>query len=261
LYGCGYGRSLKSVFFLAKILKTYTIHGYPVVILGREQARELSSPFAMLQEETVYIRRESMRYYFWDQIQEIRSSCRISLQAGLSHYGIIENNKINQKRFRDQLDTIVDSEMDMFIYHELGELLQQTLDSQTLKKIISNFPSSSIEFVCRALKDILADTHPEGMLQFIIQEKRKSSLAFYVGFLDGLRKTLFPEIINAFDRFLDEGDWRVIQDACDNCRQINTLRAKKIREITGLFDRESKEQVRSKLEQDIISPLGLDLPG
>jgi hypothetical protein len=99
------------------------------------------------------------------------------------------------------------------------------------------------------------------MLQFIIQEKRKSSLAFYVGFLDGLRKTLFPEIINAFDRFLDEGDWRVIQDACDNCRQINTLRAKKIREITGLFDRESKEQVRSKLEQDIISPLGLDLPG
>ncbi len=260
LYGSGFGRSLKSVFFLAEVLKEYHIHNYPVFILGREKARELSSPFAMLQEKKIFIRRDALRFYFWDQIQDINSSSRTSLYTGLNHYGIIKNNKLDQKILRNKLNTIVDNEIDMFIYHEVGELLQETLDSLTLKKIISSFPGSSIEFVSRALKDILADTHPEGMLQFILKEKRISSLAFYVSFLDGLRKVLFPEIINAFDRFQAEGDWSIIQNACSNCRQKSISLAHKIKEIAFLIDQKPGEVVRSRFAKEIIFPLGLDIP-
>ena len=41
-----------------------------------------------------------------------------------------------------------------------------------------------MEFIARALKDILADTHAKGMLSHIINNRKKSSMGFYVTFLD-----------------------------------------------------------------------------
>lgn len=45
VYGAGYGRSLKAVFFLAEKIEQRTVAGLPVFILGRERAREMASPF------------------------------------------------------------------------------------------------------------------------------------------------------------------------------------------------------------------------
>src|SRR5210317_802782 len=42
VYGAGYGRSMKAVFFIAEVLENRVVEGTPVLILGEEKARELS---------------------------------------------------------------------------------------------------------------------------------------------------------------------------------------------------------------------------
>ena len=260
IYGAGYGRSMKSIFFLAEIDDHYTVEGCPVHILGAEKARELSSPFAMLQDGTIIIRREPLRFFFWDHIQEIRSSSKASLHHALNHYGILNNCQLDQGKFRDRLDDLVDREIPIFVYHEVGEKLQKTLDSRTLKKIISVFPDSVFELVARGLKDILADTHPQGMIRYIVEEKRDASLGFYVGFLAGLRKELFPDIIEVFDEFLKTGDWQLIEQARVSCRERNSRLAEKMVEIASGLDSEPAERVQYQLSEEILAPLGLDSP-
>jgi len=260
MYGAGYGRSLKSIFFLAEKIREETVEGCPVVILGKERAKELSSPFAMLQDGCIIIRREPLRYFFWDHIQEIRSSSKASLHHALNRYGILAGDQLDQNLFRARLDGIVDEEMPIFVYHEVGELLQDSFDSETLKQIISAYPDSAIEYVARSVKDVLADTHPKGMVSFIIREQRDASLGFYVGFLAGLRRELFPEIIQAFDLFLQDRDWGVIEEARNSCWEKNHRLAEKIRDIAGCIGSDDTEKVKARFADEVLVPLGLDAP-
>jgi len=260
VYGSGYGRSMKAIFFLAEKIREERVEGCPVMILGREKARELASPFAMLQDGIISIRREPLRFFFWDHIQDIRASGRSPMHHALDHYGLLTHGRLNQQACRDRLDTIVDSEIPIFIHHEVGERKQSTLDSDTLKKIIGSFPDSAIEFVGRTIKDILADTHPQGMVSFIIREKREASLGFYVGFLDGLRKVLFPEIAEAFQQFVLEGNWQLIDQARSRCRDRNRRLAEKIKEIARFIDQEPLEVIQQRFNREIMEPLGLDAP-
>ena len=260
VYGSGYGRSMKAIFFLGEKIREESAEGCPVVILGREKATELASPFAMLQDGIISIRRAPLRFFFWDHIQDIRASSRSPMHHALDHYGLLTHGRLNQQACRDRLDTIVDREIPIFIYHEVGERMQTTLGSDTLKKIIGKFPDSAIEFVVRTIKDILADTHPHGMINFIIREKREASLGFYVGFLDGLRKVLFPEIHEAFQHFVLDRDWQLIDQARSRCRDRNRRFAEKIKEIARLIDREPMELVQQRFNREIMEPLGLDVP-
>jgi hypothetical protein len=260
VYGAGYGRSLKSIFFLAEKIREESAEGCRVVILGREKAKELSSPFAMLQDSIITIRREPLRFFFWDHIQEIRSSNKTSLYHALDRYDVLVDGQLNQDRFRDRLDDIVDGEISMFIYHEVGEMLQDSFDSHTLRKVIAAFPDSAIEYVSRAVKDVLADTHPQGMVSYIIREQREASLGFYVGFLAGLRRELFPQVTGVFDEFLKAKDWRLVEDARLQCREENRGMAERIHEIADLIDREPIGTVQQRFNEEILVPLGLDAP-
>jgi hypothetical protein len=259
-YGAGYGRSMKTVFFLARQLGEKQIEGCRVVILGEELAKEMASPFALVQDGIIVIRRESLRFFFWDQVQELRSSCRSSLRHAYEHYGIMANGALDHGRFKELLDTIVDEQMDLFIYHEVGEILQTDFDSLALKTIIGHFPGSAIEYVCRALKDVLADTHPRGLLAHIIRERRDTTLGFYVGFLDGLREKLFPEMSEGWQEYLDSGDWLSIERARQRCRDNNRERADRIKTIAGTIGKATDEQVISAFNTRILTPLGLDIP-
>jgi hypothetical protein len=260
VYGAGYGRSMKAVFFVAELLRQETVEGCPVLVLGREKATELASPFAMLQDGVITIRRSPLRLFFWDHIQDIRASSRISLLHALERYGVLADGTLSQQAARQKLDAIVDGEIPMFIYHEVGEMLESTLDSDTLKTMIGSFPDSAIEFVGRAIKDILADTHPRGMISFIIREQREASLGFYAGFLDGVRKVLFPEMPAAFQQFLRDRDWQGIERARCRCRDHNLLLAGKIKEITRRIDHEPLADIKQRFNGEILAPLGLDIP-
>lgn len=261
VYGSGYGRSMKAVFFVAEKMSEQTIAGKRVLLLGKELAKEMASPFAMAQDGTVYIRKENLRFFLWDHIQELRSSCRESFRHALGLHGVLDaKGELDQRLLRQQFDQLVAEEMDLFIYHEIGEIVQTTLDSATLQKVIGRFPASLIELVCRAIKDVLADTHPQGLLAHVIETKKESSLSMYIGFLDGLRAELFPEIFEAFRNFRGNSNWKEIEAARSVCRKRNMVLATKVKELADQFDTQTDQQLERGFHEQIVKPLGLDVP-
>lgn len=259
-YGAGYGRSMKSVFFMAEERDRLVIEGCPVVLLGTECAREMASPFAMTQNEQIIIRLEPLRYFLWDHIQELRSSCKSSYLFTLQIYGLLTDGVLDQQKFRMRLSDIVHRELDLFIYHEIGELLETTMNSTRVRSVIARFPGSVIEFVCRAVKDVLADTHPLGMLAYICREQKSSSLGFYVSFLDGLRLELFPEMNEAWKQFYRHEEWPHIEQARDSCRQRLLEIAGEISEIAEHADAFSDHEIIERFNERVLVQLGLEMP-
>ena len=260
-YGAGHGRSMKAIFFLAEISQRLTVEGCPVIVLGRERAREMAGPFALVQDGEVIIRSEPLRFFLWDHIQELRSSCRSSFQFFLKCYDLLEDGVLSQRKFRDVLAQMAERELGLFIHHEVGELYETGLSSATLQLMVSRFPGSVIEFVCRAVKDILADTHARGVLSYISGEQKESSLGLYVSFLDGLREELFPEMARAWKLYLANRDWAAIEAARTDCRTRMLQLAEKITEIAATADSHSDRQLRHRFNGDVLEGLGLAIPG
>jgi hypothetical protein len=262
IYGAGYGRSMKAVFFMAEVLEERLVEGCSTLILGREKARELSSPFAMLQDGVIYIRKEPMRFFFWDQIQEINPSCRIAMQQALASYGfLIDGCTLDRDRLIAHFDEMIDGELEIFIYHEVGERHENMLDSKVLKKIIAAYPASALELLARAVKDILADTNSMGLLSRIVASEKKSSLGFYFSFLDGMRKLLCQELSDASKSFWDSGDWALMEQARLACREKNEAVAEQLLELhQRLENGESPEGLRHWAEKAVLAPLGMQVP-
>ena len=257
-YGAGYGRSMKPVFFLAEILEHRAQNGSTVLILGTESARELAGPFAMRQERHIIIRKEQLKYFLWDHLQEIRPSAREVMLHVLHKFNIIQQRcKTDREGLKNNLAKIVEQEIPIFIRHELGEMQETPLSGGVFKGIAHDFPDSLIEFFSRAVKDVLADTHPEGMLRFIIEERREMSLALYISFLTGMGRTLFPEISAAAQRFLVHGmgDWRDIERAREIGWANNLARAETIAAIVG--DAADHDRISRRMEKELLGPLGL----
>jgi len=210
IYGGGYARSLKPSFFLAEIEDKKEINGITIFVLGEELARDLLTIPALSQDNHIYVRKESARLYLWDQMFYVKNSGRYALRFGLEDYGLKEQTPGNLHR---NLSKIAANETDTYIYHELGEMQDTVFDRETWQEIIAEFPHTPIELLTRTVKDLLADTSEFGTLTHIIKERKTSSLAFYVAFLESFTKTLFPQIIAAFQNFTQTRNWKVIEQA------------------------------------------------
>ena len=110
------------------------------------------------------------------------------------------------------------------------------------------------------MKDLLADTQPEGLLSHLISEKLETSLYFYVGFLDGLRRQLFPEISDALQKFQNDKNWQGIEQARNACRDNTLHYAEKIQTIAQHIGNISDAQVQDLFNRQILLPLGLAIP-
>jgi len=111
------------------------------------------------------------------------------------------------------LTTILAALKTSYIYHEIGELHDTDFDRDTWREIIAAYPYSPVEYLARAVKDLLADTNDCGTLRYIVKERKTASLAFYAAFLDGLAKEFFPELLTSFQNFTQTGDWGIIDQA------------------------------------------------
>jgi len=258
LYGAGLGKALKAVFFVAHIVESRTECGCQVKVLGKEEARELDSPFALRQDNTIFFRTEPYRYFFWDRVMDTDSSKKVALRQALTVYELLDKSgKINVEKFKEEFDFIVNQEMTPIIRHEVGEILDQTLTSNTLTTLVSTFPGTVIELLARSIKDALADLHDEGMLGWIIGKQRRSSLGFYLTFIDGFRKLLVPEINGASTTFWQTGDWEIVdaarQTARNNCRSI----ARQLSEISTRIGIEDDSIILERVKKEILEPLGV----
>ena len=209
-YGAGYARSLKPTFFLATIEEKSKINETTVYTLDRELARDLLTIPALSQDDYVVLRQDSARLYLWDHIFYIKKSSRPALNFALESCGIKDHQP---KALRGRLAGILAAQKETYIYHEIGEIHDAVFDRELWREIIAAFPFSPVEYLARAVKDLLADTNEYGTLQHIVRQRNTASLAFYVAFLDGLPKEFFPELPASFQEFAQTGDWSIIDIA------------------------------------------------
>ncbi len=209
-YGAGYAFSLKPTFFLAEIKNKHRHNGYTVYTLGRELARDLLTLPALTQDRQILLRTDSARMFMWDQMTYINKSGRPALRFALEHCGLQE---YNPQVLQHHLPALLAAQKDNYIYHEIGELSDPTFGPTLWRELIAAFPHSPVELLARGLKDLLADTHPGGTLNHLIENRKLAGLGFYTAFLDGMLKELFPQLRNAFIDFTKKGNWRIIKAA------------------------------------------------
>jgi len=209
-YGAGFARSLKPTFFLATIEEKSKLNGTTVYTLGRELARDLLTIPALSQDDFVVLRQDSARLYLWDSIFYIKKSSRPALRYALESCGIKDHQP---EALRSRLAGILAAQKETYIYHEIGEIQDTVFERKLWREIIAAFPYSPVEYLARAVKDLLADTNPYGTLQHIVRQRQRAALAFYVAFLDGLPKEFFPQLPAAFQQFIQTKDWNRIDQA------------------------------------------------
>ena len=209
-YGAGYARSLKPTFFLAEIKEKSELDGIPIYVLERELARDLLTIPALSQDNCVLLRQDSARLFLWDSIFYIKKSARPALEFALINCGIEDQQT---ETLRRNLAGILEAQKGSYIYHEIGELHESVFDRDIWREIIGTFPYSPVEYLARAVKDLLADTNEFGTLQHIIKERNSAALGLYVAFLDGLMKEFFPELPVSFQEFMQTRDWYRIERA------------------------------------------------
>ena len=252
-YGAGYAHSLKPTFFLARIEESYSLGKTPVMILGRELVRDLLTIPALNQDQTILIRREAAGLFLWDQMVYLKKSGQRFLRMALRHCGLTDFGIESRK---DHFSSILSVQEQTYIHHEIGEIRDNQFDHQIFREIVSEFPRTSVELLARTVKDLLADTGPEGTLQHIISTENIAGLGMYAAFQDGLFRPLFPGLRIAVERFASDRDWEGIEKA--RKKGFETAR-QYARDLTSLFcddpDREDPSLLEKKINEKLVQPL------
>jgi len=252
-YGAGYAQSLKPSFLLAEVEEQTSAAGHPVLLLGAEQARDLLTLPALIQDHTIIVRKAALEFYVWDQMLYLNRSGRPFFNFALSRCGIPEGHAGSLRRC---LPVVAAAQLDTFLYHEVGELEDRTFGPAIWREIMAALPHTTVEFLSRAVKDILADTASRGTLHQIMRSRDGAALGFYAAFLDGLRKSLFPEIRTAVKYFIQDGGWPQVEDMIEAVhRKAHTMADT----IAALFGEGRRDQnwdwVTAELNRRYIDPL------
>jgi hypothetical protein len=191
VYSSGYGPGLKPMFFLGA-LESRTLHnGYTLLVSGREFARELSSPPAMSQGKTIFVRRESLRRMLWEKIEEWRWNRPVNaMQSALDCYDF--DNAVDRS-----LDAMTDNELQSAMLHEIGEVQAGELLGSEWETMLASLPHSKAEIMVRAVRDHLADAL--STLPGLLADVNPASLHFYMANMTSMRKDLFPELLAAYE--------------------------------------------------------------
>ncbi|MDY6994603.1 MAG: hypothetical protein SVR94_18620 [Pseudomonadota bacterium] len=194
VYGGGYGQFCKPLFFIALLYQHQQRQGVDIIIADKEYARDLTAPAAMTQGNTIFIRRESLRRLLWERIEEWRwQKAQNPVQQQLESYW-------REQDLETTLDELRDREVETLIDHELGEIQAGQLLGHQWEQMLLALAGHQAELLARAVRDHLADCLVT--LPRLLAQQHPFSLLFYFSNLKGLRKTVFPALVNAFQQWL-----------------------------------------------------------
>ncbi|KPK07840.1 MAG: hypothetical protein AMJ64_05415 [Betaproteobacteria bacterium SG8_39] len=197
VYSAGYGRLQKPVFFLAALLRVEERAGCTILISSSEHARELAAPPAMLQGRTIFVRRESVRRYLWEKIEEWRWRPQDKRMArALANYDFDTDSETALQR-------MADNEMETMILHELGEAMAGERLGAAWEEMLASVTNPRSEVVARAIRDLLADCL--STLPALLERVNLPALHFYFATYDAPRRQLFPQALEAYEHFVHTG--------------------------------------------------------
>ncbi len=196
VYSGGYGLYGKPVFFLGELIHKEILDDYTLYISGKELARDLAAPPGMAQNKTVYIRRESLRRFIWEKVEESGWHKQENpLARALACY--------NFKRDPDaSLELMTDNEVDTVLHHEIGEIRAGKLLGEEWETMLMGLPRSQAEIMARAIRDNIADTL--STLPRLLEKDEPAQLHFYFANISSMRKVIFPELMAGYRDWLEK---------------------------------------------------------
>lgn len=198
VYSGGYGMLGKPVFFLAELERKQVFDDYTLYVSSTELARDLAAPPGMMQEKNVFIRRESLKRFIWEKIEESEwYNDENPLARTLGFYDF-------KNRPDESLETMTNAEIETVLHHEIGEIKAGQLLGEAWEDMIASMPRSQAELMSRAVRDNLADAL--STLPMLIQQDEAASLHFYFANLSSMRKLIFPSIMNSYHEWVKSGD-------------------------------------------------------
>jgi hypothetical protein len=256
-YAAGYGPFLKPTFVLGELADHRAADGLEFLVLGRELARDLSFSPAMRQENLVIGRAGAMPYLFWDRLCEPGRTVARYMAAGLTCCGLDpEAVRARPADFEAAVKDVCRAETETFLAHERGEALDRTLDPDRWREAIAAHPGTEIELVARTLKDVLADTHAQGLLGHVEAVRRPASLLFYLAFIPVLNRLLMPEVTAAGETFLDRPDWEALAQARRRVRRRAQNSARWLFDLIEAGRDRDPDWTRQQVHDRMVAPLG-----
>ncbi len=258
LYGAGYVTGMKPSFFLATTSATKSISNISIHILNKEMARDIFTSPAMRQGNHIITRPWAMAALLWDLILEKRPSTLEALKFSLAQFDLdVDEIRRSPKNLGKSLWQMSRDESETWVYHELGEAIQEEFNLEIWQEIVASHSNTIVERTARAVKDLLADTHEGGLFAHIIKHRKKSSLGLYLCFASPISRAFFPEINQAFNLIKSGQNWNTLEKT----RQKGFLKASHLAHRLIEFHieghRKGEEWVRSRVEAELIQPLGI----
>ena len=197
VYGAGYGRMGKPVFFLGALQRIDQREGLTICVSSCEYARELAAPPAMLQGRTIYVRLESVRRYLWEKIEEWQWRKQGgAMSRVLAGYDFIADPE-------RALARMAENETESMILHEIGEARAGELLGAAWGERALAAQGTRAELAMRAVRDLLADCLVT--LPALVARANHPALHFYFATFDAARRELFPQALQAYEAFVASG--------------------------------------------------------
>lgn len=198
IYSAGLGIRCRPHFFIADLEEHYQRGKINIFVSGREYARDMAAPPAMMQNDLVFIRNESMRRMLWEKVEEWRMSPVDSpLGRAVAAYDFEEDIETG-------LDAMAAVESSLIIEHELGEVQAGEIFGDQWNEMLNTLPRSVAEIMLRAIRDNLADALTT--LDTLLEKNISASIHFYFGSLTAMRKKLSPQLIETYEIWYQNGD-------------------------------------------------------
>ncbi len=236
VYSGGIGVKSKPHFFIGELEREQRINGYHILVSAREFARDLTSPPAMSQGNTIFMRRESFKRMIWERTEEWRWNKPDNAMArAIACYDFDSDVEA-------ALNAMTDNELEAAVLHEIGEIRAgETLPGWS--DMMQEITFTQAEIMARACRDHLADVL--STLPALLEQNNAASIHFYFANLTSMRKLIFPMLEQAYQRWLQTGDTDAIQRAVEQGQQHwQNL----TREMLALADNSDSKSLSSDIE-------------
>ena len=190
LYGAGVGRFHKPHFFLGQLAREEQRGDARLLVCGCEYARDVSAIPAASQGSTLIVRREALRQWLWEKAEGWNVKQQDgALKSALLAYGFDVDPQA-------AIERMTDGEIETLVLHEVVELAAGRLDGSDWSHKLAGFRGKRAELLARAVRDNLADCLVT--LPGLLRRGSEDSLHFWFSTFDGLRRELFPLLVDAY---------------------------------------------------------------
>jgi hypothetical protein len=203
VYSGGLGSKCTPHFFLGKLGRQQTQSEYTVLVSEDEYARDLTAPPAMALNDTIFIRRESLRRMIWEKFEEWQwSRLQNAMSRALANFDFENDTEA-------ALEAMTDMVLESVLLHEKGEVAAGKRLGPEWEQMLARLPRSQAEIMLRALRDHLADSLTT--LPHLLVGGNDTSMHFYFANLANMHKHLFPALMQAYETWVASGSRQALE--------------------------------------------------